>query len=69
MMILFSNDCPKCKILESRLNSKNIEFIKNDNFEKLIEAGFNSAPILKIENKYLTYLEAINWIKEYGKKI
>lgn len=69
MMILFSNDCPKCKILESRLNSKNIEFIKNDNFEELIEKGFNSAPILKIENKYLTYLEAINWIKEYGKKI
>jgi glutaredoxin len=64
-MILYSNSCPKCKILEEMLIDKGFIFQKTNNFAKLIRLGFRSAPVLEIENTdiLLTYDEAIIYIK------
>lgn len=48
-MKLYSTECPKCKILEKKLNSKHISFEKITDFDynKMKEKGFNFAPILE----------------------
>ena len=62
MIILFSTNCPKCRVLEQKLNQKNIDFIISDNIDEIIEKGFMSAPILKIDDEYLEFGNAVKWV-------
>lgn len=64
MIELFSTGCPKCNILEKKLTQKNIPFTKNNNIKELIQKGFTSAPILKVEGEYLEFADAIKYINE-----
>ena len=31
ILTLYTNGCPKCRVIESKLRAKNIKFIKNGN--------------------------------------
>lgn len=64
MITLYSNDCPRCKILESKLDSKNIQYNKKEDFDELIEKGIQSAPVLKVHNEFLLFKEAVDWVNE-----
>jgi len=64
MIILYSNDCPKCRILKSRLDNKNIQYELCSDVNIMISKGFNLMPVLEVEEKNMNYLDAINWIKE-----
>lgn len=59
---LYSIGCPKCTVLEKKLNAKNIEFTCNTSIEDMKELGFKSAPILAVDDKYMTFEQAIKWI-------
>lgn len=63
MVILYSTGCPKCRILETKLNEKDIEYKKNTDIEEMKELGFVSAPILVVDDKTLNFGDAIRWIK------
>lgn len=63
MVILYSTGCPKCRILETKLSEKNIEYKKNTDIEEMKKLGFVSAPILVVDNKTLNFGDAIRWIK------
>lgn len=63
MVILYSTGCPKCRILETKLSEKNIEYKKNTDIEEMKKLGFVSAPILVVDDKTLNYGDAIRWIK------
>lgn len=64
-IILYSNGCPKCKVLEAKLNAKNIKFEKSDNFEKLLEQGKQSLPVLEVEGNLLDFPVANSWVNNY----
>ena len=60
---LYSNGCPKCNVLKAKLSAKNIAFTESDNLQLLAEKGFQSLPVLKIdEDKYLNFFDANNWV-------
>ena len=40
-IILYSTNCPKCKILEKKLTEKNIKFTKNNNVIEMSELGID----------------------------
>lgn len=61
-IILYSNGCPKCNVIKSKLKNKKIEFTETDNFSELEETEFKSLPIMKIDGKFLTFVEANTWI-------
>lgn len=63
-IILYSTGCPQCKILTKKLEEKHIPFIVNSDEEKMAELQFKSLPILKVDDQYLTFIEAINWINK-----
>lgn len=62
MMTLFSTNCPKCRVLEQKLNQKNINFDINNDMQEIIDKGFMSVPVLKIDDEYLDFTSAVKWI-------
>lgn len=63
-IILYSTNCPKCKILEKKLTEKNIKFTKNNNVVAMTELGIDQVPVLSIDDKLLGFVEANKWINE-----
>lgn len=63
-VILFSNNCQRCFILKQKLEQANIPFIESNDFSEIIELGFLSAPMLKVENHYFPYESACIWVQE-----
>ena len=63
MITLYSTGCPKCQVLEKKLIKDGIEFSISDDVDELIEKGFMSAPILKVDDKFLEFKDAIDWLK------
>ena len=61
---LYSIKCPKCTVLEKKLQAKNIDFQINTSVDDMKKLGFKSAPILAVDDKYFTFEEAIKWIKD-----
>jgi hypothetical protein len=46
------------------LNDKGINFEVSQINNKLIESGFDSEPILKINNRFYSYIDALNWLSK-----
>ena len=63
-IVLYSTGCPKCKILETKLQSNGIYYTKNTSVEDMEELGFTTVPMLKVEESYLTFGEAVKWIND-----
>lgn len=64
-VVLYSNGCPKCRVLEAKLSAKNIEFEKSNNFEKLLEQGKQSLPFLEVGGELLDFVTANTWVNDY----
>lgn len=58
---LYSTGCPKCNVLEKKLQIAGIDF-NIEGAETMIEKGFESAPILDVDGEYMTFMEALKWI-------
>ena len=63
-IVLFSNNCPKCKILKEKLKQSNISFEENSNVELMIQKGFATVPVLEVDGVAYNFKEAVEWIKE-----
>lgn len=61
-IILYSNNCPRCKILEQKMQEKHIEYNKIEDEEIFHQKQFSFMPMLEIENKLLSFKEAFNYI-------
>lgn len=67
MIILYSNNCPQCKMLEQQLTKFKIAFYKNTNLEEMQVKGFTSAPKIELEDgTILNTAQALQWIKNGG---
>ena len=58
----YTIDCPACNVLEQKLIRKNVEFEKVNDLSVLREKGLEVFPVLEVENKMLSYSEAIKWV-------
>ena len=61
-IVLYSTDCPKCKVLESKLQTAGIFYTKNTNVDTMLSLGFTTTPKLKVNNKYLDFSQAVKWV-------
>ena len=64
MVTLYTTNCPKCKVLEKKLEDKNVKFEICDNVDIMLEKGMMQAPYLEIDNELLDFSKAIKWINE-----
>lgn len=64
-IILYSTGCPSCNTLKKKLDIAGFEYDIITDQDIMIELGFRSAPILQVKpGVYLTFSEAIKWLKE-----
>lgn len=64
-IILYTIDCPSCKVLEKKLFEKNISFEKVSDMEELKKINVPYFPILKVGEKMLNFREAVTWVNEW----
>lgn len=62
MVTLFSTDCPKCLVLEKKLKEKNIDFNVSKDIKEIMNHGFLTAPVLKVNNDFMLFSEAVKWV-------
>lgn len=63
-VIVYSKpNCSKCKMLKRWLSLKNVDYVEIDileneqGYNKIIEAGRSSLPVLEINNEFVDYNE------------
>lgn len=58
---IYSTGCPRCRVLEKKMEQLNIDFEVVEDENKMIELGFTEAPMLEDlqTNKFYTFEEAI----------
>jgi hypothetical protein len=49
-------------VLESKLQAKGIEFEKNESEQAIADLGYSTAPLLKVDDKVMTFAEAIQYL-------
>lgn len=63
MVILYSTNCPRCRIIEKKLQDKGIEFELFNDVDAMIAKGFKEAPKLEVDGVVMDFKEANEWIK------
>lgn len=61
-MILYTTNCPKCKVLESKLTAKNISYDICSDVSVMEEKGFMEAPKLEVDGNILNFKEAVDYV-------
>lgn len=59
---LYSTNCPKCKVLESKLQKNNIAYDVNHDVELMKEREFDFLPKLEVDGNIYNFKEAVDWI-------
>lgn len=62
MVTLYSTHCPKCVILEKKMNMKNIKFDTVTDVDLMTQKGFTSLPMLEVDGRTLEFKDAIDWV-------
>ena len=66
-VILYTIDCPKCKVLEKKMKLKGIEFEACHDVEEMRKLGITSAPQVRIDGGPLMDFKETNmWINQQG---
>ena len=67
-IILYTTHCPKCRVLDAKLHLSDIEFETCEDVDKMQSLGITSAPVLGVDDKLLSFKEAVDWINNGGGK-
>lgn len=61
---LYSTGCPKCKVLVTKLNNKNINYDIISDINTIISKGISTVPVLEVNGNIMDFKAAVKWINE-----
>ena len=65
MIKFYSNDCPKCRVLKTKLDDKSIQYEKIDNIDLMLKKNIETLPVLELEDgAIMDFSSAIKWINQ-----
>ena len=64
-VMLYSTGCPKCKVLEKKMEQKSIPFRIEDDVDLMIDKGFTSLPVLEVDGEEMDFISAVKWVDGY----
>jgi len=67
-VILYSTNCPKCKVLEKKLDSVGVDYRVVTDVDVMEKKGFSSAPMLEVDGEVMEFGKAIKWISAIQKQ-
>lgn len=62
MITLYSTGCPKCVILEKKMNQKHLNYDTVSDVDLMMERGFSSLPMLDVDGHVYDFKEALTII-------
>lgn len=63
---LYSIGCPKCNILEEKLQKSGIKFDLINNEEEVKKTRFQFFPVLEVNGNLMDFYDSIEWLKKQG---
>ena len=61
-VVLYTVQCPKCKVLSMKLDKKKIPYEVCTDIEIMKSMGFIQAPMLEVDGKIMNFTEAVEWV-------
>lgn len=61
-IVLYTTFCPKCKVLEKKLQQKDIVYEVVTDIDVMTEKGFMSVPVLEVDGTIMDFKTASDWI-------
>ena len=61
-VVLYSTNCPKCKVLEAKLKQNNVAYEINNDVKLMESKGFTTAPKLEVDDNIMDFKQAVEWI-------
>lgn len=61
-VVLYSTGCPKCNVLKKKLEEGKINYEVCQSVEKMLNMGINEVPVLGVDDKLLSFGEAVKWV-------
>ena len=61
-VVFYSTDCPKCKVLKAKLDSKGIDYTVFNDIDRMVEMGITTVPNLMVNGKLMNFKESIDWL-------
>jgi glutaredoxin len=62
MIIMYSTHCPKCLILEKKLNEAGVDYKVCEDQQIMEEKGFDFMPVLEVDGQIMGFGEAVKWV-------
>lgn len=63
-VVLYSTHCPKCRVLETKLKQKKVEYVEIDDVNTMLAKGIKSAPYLGVDETLMNFNDAVKWVNE-----
>lgn len=63
-VVMYSTNCPKCSVLEKKLQEKGVYYTKITNVEEMLELGIESVPMLKVGDELFGFPDAVKWVNK-----
>lgn len=61
-IVLYSTHCPRCTVLEKKLQAKGIKFEVETSVDDMLSLGITQVPMLRVDDKLLNFAEANTWV-------
>ena len=63
-VILYTTHCPRCTVLEKKLNEANVSYEENTNIDEMVSLGLTTAPALKVGDEIMNFSQAVAWVNK-----
>ena len=63
-IIFYTTNCPKCKVLKTKMDAVKLTYNTCEDVEEMLSLGIQTAPALQINDSILDFGQAIKWLKE-----
>ena len=64
MNILYSTGCPRCRVLEKKLEAKGISYEIENDIDEIMEKGFSNVPVFVADGEVMDFTKAVAWVNE-----
>ena len=61
-VVLFSTHCPRCNVLEEKLQQIEVDYDEVNDTSIIEQKGYLNVPVLEVDGKSMDFKEAVDWI-------
>ena len=65
MVILYSTGCPRCTVLEKKLNLAGVEYELHSDVQEMLDKGLRATPYLEVDGEMMNFSAANTWVNNY----